>query len=185
MNDLNKLSGGEIKREDDDDESLDLEPGEIVRDTEGQRVRDSLLKREVEEENLPQVLPQSDGDTVMDIEPGEIVRDTLGEIVGDSSLKTEVEDQVHIQETNQDLPETSPQDREELESAVGFLMEQDDSPKDVKEEAGEDNPATNAADDETDYSLGAEEFKCVFACGLSFSREEDLYIHITDKHNNF
>ena len=175
---LKKIDSKRTTEEEIEEDEESLEPGEIVRDAEGLIVRDSLLKTEVEEENLPQVPPKSEPDG----EPGEIVRDTEGEIVGDSSLKTEVEDQVNSQDMNQDLPENFPQDREELESAVGFLMsldpqEQDNSSRDENEKAGEDILTPNIED--------TEEFKCVFACGDSFCREEDLYIHITDKHNDF
>ena len=78
---LKKIDSNRTTEEDGEEDEESLEPGEIVRDAEGLIVTDSLLKTEVEEENLPQVPPNSEPVG----EPGEIVRDTEGEIVGDSS----------------------------------------------------------------------------------------------------
>ena len=181
-NKLNELSRGESRRPREDEDGECLEPGEIVRDAEGQILGD--FKTEDAEQLLPQ---DSNGPTETETKPGEIVRDTQGEMVRDCSFKPELEELVQSQDLPQDYPQASGSLDSEVESAVGFLIslnqpEQTDSSEDVKEEFGENNLATNA-DENTDYNFDVQEFKCGFGCGQSFSKEDDLYIHITDQHN--
>ena len=191
-NKLNELSEGESQRALEDES---LEPGEIIRDSDGQILGNSPLKTEDDAQVLP---PDTRKPSQTKPEPGEIVRDIRGEIVGDSCLKPELEELDHSQDQAQVHPQApgrlsnceteSAMDSEEVESAVGFLIslnqpEQEDLSGDVKEEYNLATTATRADDDNTDYSFGPEEFKCDFACGHSFSSEEDLYIHITDQHN--
>ena len=143
-----------------------LEPGEIVRDL---------------EEKVDIEMPK---DT---LEPGEIVRvgDTEGGEVNNSELKSEPEPDPVCDNSME--PVTSAGDSEEVDAAVGFLMSlghssaEDVSPGDdqVKPEQPVVPGTVSPSPD------GSSEIKCDFGCGWSFTSEENLYIHITDFHNEF